>query len=90
MNIVALNPKITPIIPCDDEVSDILPLSRSVELLIDVSVESEAFSANRPKQSQISIPFLEGIQAFELAIPSNHLRPRPGPPGEAHGPRICA
>lgn len=42
MNLVTLNSQITTVIPVDNVVSNVSPLSRPVETLVEVSIEAES------------------------------------------------
>lgn len=48
VNIVAFCTEIKPVVSNDYETPNILPFARSIELLVDVSVESERRLTNHP------------------------------------------
>jgi len=80
MNIVTFDAKITAIVSDDDMIANITPLSRNVELLIDVSIETEGRLADCAAESQVLEAILEGLDATEFGVRSNprtHLIPLP-------------
>src|ERR1044072_8588697 len=71
MNVIAVNPQITSIVPMDDMPPDLTPFCRSVEPLIDVSIETERILTGDTSQTQILKSFIQCVKTSKLGIPSN-------------------
>lgn len=70
--VMSFDPKIASVVSCDDMVSNLTPFSGVVELLIQVSIESESGKANRALEGQIPKAFFEGIDSLEFRVCSIH------------------
>jgi hypothetical protein len=59
MNLKALDSEITTLIANDDISSNSAPLTRSIELLVDVSIEAKRRMTNHTVQSEVFESFFE-------------------------------
>jgi hypothetical protein len=53
MNIVTFDAKVTSVVSYDDMIANVTPLSRDVELLVDVTIETEGRLADCAAESQV-------------------------------------
>lgn len=60
VNVVAFDPEIAPVVSSDHEVADLLPLTGSIELLIDPTVGTERRLRDSSTESQVTVPFFDG------------------------------
>lgn len=72
MNFIAFYSEIATVISDDDSVAKLTPLSRGVELLIHVSIESERRLTDVAMKSQVLEPFLDGVESSQFRVSSNH------------------
>lgn len=74
VNVVTIDSKITTVVSNYEFVSKTLPFSSLVELLVQISVESESVFPNVTiGQLQILEPLLEGFKFAKFGVRSNHL-----------------
>lgn len=68
VNLITLHCQIHSVIPHDHIVAYTLPFGRSVELLIEISLEAERLFSNFATELKVVEPFLESVQEDELRI----------------------
>lgn len=71
MDLIALYTQVTTIVSDDHIFSKTSPLSRSVELLVDVTIESESCHSNLSGERQITESFFERVQSSQFRVPKN-------------------
>lgn len=72
--------KVATVVSYDDLITDPFPKSRSVERLIDPTIESESFYSDSSSDGQVSKTFFEGLDSSKFSIrPNRHSRLDEGP-----------
>lgn len=72
VDIVSFDSQIATVVTYDNVVSDITPLGRSVESLIDVSIESERYISDLPVEREVFVSILKRFHSSKIRIRSNH------------------
>lgn len=62
--------QITAIVPKNDLASELTPLSRHVERLVHVTIESEGGVSHRPVELEVGVPLFKSFEAPQLGVAS--------------------
>jgi hypothetical protein len=65
-DLIALDAYVATIVSCDDVVTNLAPLSRLVERLIQPTIEAESFDPNRSTKSKVLVSFFVAVDATQL------------------------
>ena len=73
VDLVTFTTQIQTFVPCNNMLSNLSPLSRDIELLVDVSIEPEGRRADDTTKLKICEPLFERVETSELSMRSNNL-----------------
>lgn len=68
VDVESVNPQIPSFITDYYLIPNMTPLDRRVELLVDVTIETEGRSSDLPSKSKVSEAFFEGLEPLEFGI----------------------